>query len=177
MPPPPPLDQISAGATAPVMGFATGVCLPSLRHDGQVLAKVRASQGLELTLIAPLWPQCPWFPELLILPPLPLPSRWDLLRQPHVRRFHQNLSMLRLHAWRLRKFARASGFSRSLARRLGQARRQSSVANYQSKWLTYWRWYMDKGHSVSQPTVVSDFGRGPPLYAVLSFSVQASCAW
>ena len=70
----------------------------------QVLAKVRASQGLELSLIAPFWPQHPWFPELLellILPPLPLPSRWDLLRQPHIRRFHQNLSVLRLHAWRL----------------------------------------------------------------------------
>ena len=26
-------------------------------------------------------------------------------------------------------------------------RRQSSVANYQSKWLTYHRWCMDKGHS------------------------------
>ena len=67
----------------------------------QVLAKVRSSQGLELTLIDPLWPQRPWFLELLILPPLPLPSRWDHLRQSHVRRFHQNLSMLRLHAWRL----------------------------------------------------------------------------
>ena len=67
----------------------------------QVLAKVRASQGLELTLIAPFWPQRPWFPELLILPTLLLPSRWDLLRLPHVRRFHQNLSMLRLYAWRL----------------------------------------------------------------------------
>ena len=53
----------------------------------------------------------------------------------------------------LRRFARASGFSRSVARRLGQARRQSSVANYQSKWLTYRRWCTDKGHSVSQPSV------------------------
>ena len=74
---------------------------PPFAMISQVLAKVRSSQGLELTLIAPLWSQRPWFPELLILPSLPLPSRWDLLRQPHVRGFHQNLSMLRLHAWRL----------------------------------------------------------------------------
>ena len=53
----------------------------------------------------------------------------------------------------LRRFARASGFSLSEARRLGQARRQSSVANYQSKWLTYRCWCTDKGHSVSQPSV------------------------
>ena len=74
---------------------------PPFAMIGQVLAKVRASQGLELTLIAPLWPQRAWFLELLILPPLPLPSWWDHLHQPHVRRFHQNLSMLHLHAWRL----------------------------------------------------------------------------
>ena len=74
---------------------------PPFAMISQVLAKVRFSQSLELTLIAPLWPQRPWFPDLLILPPLPLLSQWDLLSQPHVRRFHQNLSMLRLHGWRL----------------------------------------------------------------------------
>ena len=47
----------------------------------QVLTKVRASQSLSMTLIAPFWPQRPWFPELLeLLSELPLPSRWDLLR-------------------------------------------------------------------------------------------------
>ena len=40
-----------------------------------------------------------------------------------------------------------------MARRLGQASRQSSVANYQSKWLTYRHWCSDKGHSVSHPSV------------------------
>ena len=73
---------------------------PPFAMISHVLAKVRASRSLELTLIVPFWPQRPWFPELLILPPLPLPSRWDLLRQPHVRRFNQNLSMFRLRAWR-----------------------------------------------------------------------------
>ena len=157
-------DPMAAGTDAMLQSWDSlqAYAFPPFAMIGQVLAKVRASQGLELTLIAPLWPQRPWFPELLellILPPLPLPSRWDLLRQPHVRRLHQNLSVLRLHAWRLRRFARASGFSRSVARRLGQARRQSSVANYQSKWLTYRRWCTDKGHSVSQPSVskVADY--------------------
>ena len=53
----------------------------------------------------------------------------------------------------LRRFARASSFSRCVARRLEQARRQSSVANYQSKWLTYRRCCTDKGHSVSKPLI------------------------
>ena len=59
----------------------------------------------------------------------------------------------------LRRFARASGFSRCVARRHGQARRQSSVANYHSRWLTYRRWCTDKGHSVSQPSIskVADY--------------------
>ena len=154
-------DPMVAGTDAMLQSWDSlqAYAFPPFAMIGQVLAKVRASRSLELTLIAPFWPQRPWFPELLILPPLPLPSRWDLLRQPHVRRFHQNLSMLRLHAWRLRRFVRASGFSRCLARQLGQARRQSSVANYQFKWLTYRRWCTDKGHSVSQPSIskVADY--------------------
>ena len=70
----------------------------------QVLVKLRSSLGTVLTLIALFWPQREWFPDLLDLllePPLPLPARWDLLCQPHVRRFHQNLPVLRLHAWQL----------------------------------------------------------------------------
>ena len=69
-----------------------------------VLNKIRSSLRVEITLIAPFWPVREWFPGLLSLlsePPIPLPLQWDLLRQPHVRKFHQRLSTLRLHAWRL----------------------------------------------------------------------------
>ena len=95
-------DPMAVGTVAMLQSWDSlqAYAFPPFAMIGQVLAKVRASRSLELTLIAPFWPQRPWFPELLILPPLPLPSRWDLLRQPRVRRFHQNLSMLRLHAWR-----------------------------------------------------------------------------
>ena len=155
-------DPMAAGTDAMLQSWDSlqVYAFPPFAMISQVLAKVRTSQNLELELIAPFWPQHPWFPELLellILPPLP--SRWALLRQPHVRRFHQNLSMLLLHAWRLRRFARASSFSCSMARRLGQVRRQSSVANYQSKWLTYRRWCSDKGHFVSHPSIskVADY--------------------
>ena len=70
----------------------------------QVLNKLLASKGVELTLIAPFWPQKEWFPDLLgslLEPPLRLPERRDLLRQPHYHRFHLNLQSLHLHAWRL----------------------------------------------------------------------------
>ena len=69
-----------------------------------VLNMIRSSVGAGITLITPFWPIRDWFPDLLSLlsePPIPLPLRWDLLRQPHVRKFHQRVSTLRLHAWRL----------------------------------------------------------------------------
>ena len=65
----------------------------------RVLSKVRQSRGLELTLMAPFWPQCPWFPDLLVAVPVSLPLWRDLLRQPHFHRFHQNLHVLRLTAF------------------------------------------------------------------------------
>ena len=70
----------------------------------RVLVKVRQSKGLELTQVAPLWPQHPWFPdilELLVEVLFFLPQRKDLLKQPHFHRFHQNLPVLRLIAYRI----------------------------------------------------------------------------
>ena len=70
----------------------------------RVLAKLRESRGTELTLVAPYWPQRPWFPDLLHLslaPPVTLPLRPDLLRLPRSLSLYQGLHRLRLHAWRL----------------------------------------------------------------------------
>ena len=69
-----------------------------------VLKKLRSSSGVLLTIIAPYWPQRPWFPELLELVvdwPVALPLDKDLLSQPHFHRQHLGLSRLALHAWRL----------------------------------------------------------------------------
>ena len=70
----------------------------------RVVARVRETPNLSMTLIAPLWPEKSWFADLLLLltqPPLALPP-WDrLLRQPHFHRFHGGVHALNLHAWRL----------------------------------------------------------------------------
>ena len=69
-----------------------------------VLKKLRSSSGVLLTIIAPYWPQRPWFPDLLGLVvdgSVALPHARDLLRQPHFHRFHLGVSRLFLHAWRL----------------------------------------------------------------------------
>ena len=63
---------------------------------GRVIACVRESSWVVMTLVAPLWAEKEWFTDLLLLltqPPLALPW-WDsLLQQPHCNVF--------LHAWRL----------------------------------------------------------------------------
>ena len=77
---------------------------PPIAIIRRVLLKLKSSKNCELTLIAPFWPQRDWFPDLLELlsdVPITLSGRRDLLRQPHFHRFHQNLPMLRLTAWRL----------------------------------------------------------------------------
>ena len=69
-----------------------------------VLKKLQLSSGVLLIIIAPYWPQRPWFPDLLDLVvdgPVTLPLSRDLLRQPHFHRFHLGVSRLCLHAWRL----------------------------------------------------------------------------
>ena len=70
---------------------------------GRVIARVRESSHVAMTLVAPLWPE-EWFADLLLLltqPPVTLPW-WDsLLRQPHCNLFHQGVHALNLHSWRL----------------------------------------------------------------------------
>ena len=70
----------------------------------QVLRKLRESSGVLMTLVAPYWPQCPWFPDLLDLAvdrSVSLPLCPDLLRQPLFHRRLLGLRRLSLHAWRL----------------------------------------------------------------------------
>ena len=71
---------------------------------GRVVARVRETPNLSITLGAPLWPEKEWFEDLLLLltqPPVALPL-WDqLLRQPHYNRLHNGVHALSLHLWRL----------------------------------------------------------------------------
>ena len=69
-----------------------------------VLKKLQLSSGVLLTMVAPYWPQRPWFPYLLDLVvdgSVALPQSRDLLRQPHFHRHHLGVSGLSLHVWRL----------------------------------------------------------------------------
>ena len=99
-------DPMAVGTDAMLQSWdhLQAYAFPSVAMLHQVLNKIRASVGAQVTLIAPFWPSKEWFPDLLSLltePPVPLSQWWDLLRQPHVRKLHQRLSWLHLHAWRL----------------------------------------------------------------------------
>ena len=99
----PVLDPMAAGIDAKLQPWDSllAYAFPPFALILQVLAKFQSSPGAVLALITPFWLQREWFPDLLNLllePTLSLPSRWDLLRQLHVWRFHQNIHVLRLHA-------------------------------------------------------------------------------
>ena len=85
--------------SSPTVEWVAGVCLSSYALIPAILKKLRSSSGVLLTIIAPYWPQRPWFPKLD--GPVALPLDRDLLSQPHVHRQHLGLSRLALHAWRL----------------------------------------------------------------------------
>ena len=99
-------DPRSAGTDAVLQSWdgLQAYAFPPFSLLPRVLSKVRASRGLELTLVAPFWPQHHWFSdllELLLEIPLFLPRRRDHLRQPHFHHFHQNLSVLQLTAFHI----------------------------------------------------------------------------
>ena len=103
---PPASDPRAAGTDALLQPWddLQAYAFPSITILRRVLLKLRSSKNCELTLIALFWPQRDWFPDLLELlsdVPVTLSSRRDLLRQPHFHRFHLNLPMLQLTAWRL----------------------------------------------------------------------------
>ena len=66
-----------------------------------VLKKLHSSSRVLITLVAPFWPQQPWFTDLLHLMvdgPVQLPLSPDLLRQPHFHCRRLGIHRLSLHA-------------------------------------------------------------------------------
>jgi len=69
-----------------------------------VIQKWGVSKGCTLILLAPVWTQSPWYPDLLQVKkagPLILRKRIDLLRQPHNRKVFPGVQQLELAAWLL----------------------------------------------------------------------------
>ena len=95
------LPGCSSGCTYSAMGRSGCIRLPTDRHIGQ---SGGAATGKRLILIAPGWPNMPWFWDLVTMSsqvPLSLPNLPKLLTQPFNQIPHRNLTNLNLHAWLL----------------------------------------------------------------------------
>ena len=101
----------------------------------RVVARVRETPNLSMTLVAPLWPEKAWFVELLPLltqPPLVLPLWNWLLCQPHSHRFHIGVHALSLQAWRLSSVSSESRVFREELRSRCPAVSESPLHTYTS---------------------------------------------
>ena len=120
---------------------------------------------MRIILIAPGWPNMPWFWDLVIISsqiPLSLPN---LLTQPFNQIPHRNLTNLNIHAWLLEPHqsrSRASleqGFSEAVAARIKAPQRGSTRSVYEAKWAIFTNWCI---------TNEVDF-RAPPVKSVADF--------
>ena len=95
---------LGSGCTQPLLGGPGPIRLPTGSHLGQVVEKLQDYPCNRIILIAPGWPNMPWFWDLVAMSsqiPLCLPSIPNLVSQPFNQVLHRNLSNLNLHAWLL----------------------------------------------------------------------------
>ena len=131
--------------------------LPPFHLVERVVARVRETPNLSMTLVAPLWPEKAWFAELLPLltqPPLALPL-WDrLLRQPNFHQFHGGVHALNPHSWRLSSVSSDSrAFREELHSRYPAVSRESTARLYQSQWLSFCGWCRGRGIAPIDATI------------------------
>ena len=108
--------------------------LPPVAILGQVVEKLQDYSCRRLILIAPGWPNMPWFCDLVTVSsqiPLCLPNP---ITQPFSQTQHRNLSNLNLHACRLKPQQ-----SRSRAS-LRQWQHESTRSVYEVKWTIFTKW-------------------------------------
>ena len=158
------LGRLCPDPTRPGPGVGVDLEAGGISRSGQKVAgDDRPVCHLLMTLVAPFWPQRPWFPDLL---DLVVDSPVQL---PFVKRSSQTAA-LPLSSSRdpqalssclatVQRFARAEGFSSSVASQIGFAQRASFRTNYQVKWSVYRQWCRSEGHSISRPTLpkIADF--------------------
>ena len=121
-----------------------------------VLKKLRSSSRVLLTIIAPYWPQRPWFPDLLDLVvdgPVALASVKRSLVPATLLSSSGSVRAVASCLETIQRFARARGFSKHVAKQSALTRWASSRGGYQAKWSMYRQWCHAEGHSVSRPSL------------------------
>ena len=89
------------GCPSPVLGRSPSLHLSSNRHHKESASQTEVLEELRVDSHSSVLASEGLVLELLSDVPVTLSGRRDLLRQPHFHRFHLNLPMLQLTAWRL----------------------------------------------------------------------------
>ena len=129
---------------------------------GKVVEKLQDYPCNRIILIAPGWPNMPWFWDLVAMSsqiPLCLPNLPNLVSQPFNQVLHRNLLNLNLHAWLLDSAIKEQGFSEAVAARIEAPQRRSTRSVYEAKWTIFTKWCLSNQ---------VDF-RAPPLKAIADF--------
>ena len=133
---------------------------------GKVVEKLQDSPCRRIILIAPGWPNMPWFWDLVTMSsqiPLSLPNLPNLLTQPFNQIPHRNLTNLNLHAWLLEpQLSRNRDSLKQWQRELRLLKRGSTRSVYEAKWAIFTKWCIC--HQV-------DF-RSPPVTSVSDFLIH-----
>ena len=129
---------------------------PPVSLLGKVVSKLSDHLYKRVILIAPGWPNMPWFWDLVELSsqiPLCLPSHPDLVTQPFNKARHRNLTNLNLHA------IKEQGFSSPVASRIEAPQRSSTRTVYEAKWAIFVRWCESSQVDFRSPSVkqIADF--------------------
>ena len=130
---------------------------------GKLVRKLQDSPCKRIILIAPGWPNMPWFWDLVIMSsqvPLSLPNLPNLLTQPFNQIPHRNLTNLNLHAWLLEPHqSRSRASLRQWQQELRLLKGGSTRSVYEAKWTIFTKWCI---------TNKVDF-RAPPINSVADF--------
>ena len=150
------------GCASSELGRVSGVCLSTLVND------TAGSEEAPLTFWGPHDSHCSVLaPETVV--PRPSRSGGRSHQSAKVSRSDQPTTLSLSSSWdrqavpscleTIQRFARSHGFSSRVVKQLGFARRSSSRAVDQSKWLVYRSWCRGKDHSISHPTLpkIADF--------------------
>ncbi len=90
------------------LASSQAVCISSDQDIALVLCKIKEERA-SVILIAPNWPNQPWFPDLTKLlgaPPWPIPVRKDMLSQVDGSVWYPNPELWSLHVWPLQGYQR-----------------------------------------------------------------------
>ena len=136
---------------------------PPVSLLNQVVSKVIDQGCCRMILIAPGWPNIPWFWDLVRLSaqiPFRLPLQMDLVTQPFNGLLHWNLSNLNLHAWLLEPlpFKTKSSLTK-WQQELKLLKDCQPEPNVKSKWAIFVKWCDSNEVDFRSPSVnqIADF--------------------